>query len=320
MATAFKDYYETLGVSKGASPKEIKAAFRKLARKHHPDLNPNDKAAEARFKEINEANEVLSDPEKRRKYDELGPQWRQYEAWEQAGRPGPSPFGGGGPQVEYRSMSSQEMEDLFGDQNPFSDFFYSMFGQAGGRGAGRTRTVPRRRGEDVEGDRRHHAGRGLRRDNPNARDVGARRPQEGPGHDPRGDRGGARCAPPDRGGRQRRGPGGRPLHPRPHPSLTASSAAPVTTSMSSSTSRWRALLGGEVEVPTLSGRRVQLTVPAETQNGTTLRLRGLGMPRLRGEGNGDLLVEVRVVLPLPLTPELKAWAEQLRAAPAEKSG
>jgi curved DNA-binding protein CbpA len=90
----FKDYYSTLGVSKTATDKEIKQAFRKLARKHHPDVNPGDKAAEARFKEVNEANEVLSDPEKRKKYDELGANWRAYEnAPPGAG----SPFGSGSP-------------------------------------------------------------------------------------------------------------------------------------------------------------------------------------------------------------------------------
>src|SRR4026208_835247 len=120
----FKDYYATLGVPKTASDKEIKQAFRKLARKHHPDLNPEDKAAEAKFKELNEANEVLGDPEKRKKYDELGANWRAYE---QAGpSPGPrwwGPAGGGG----YRTMTPEEMQEMFGEGDPFSDFFHTFF-------------------------------------------------------------------------------------------------------------------------------------------------------------------------------------------------
>src|SRR3954464_15936490 len=95
----FKDYYTTLGVSKTATDKEIKQAFRKLARKYHPDVNPGDKGAEAKFKEVNEANEVLSDPQKRKKYDELGANWRAYEHAPPGAGPfgGGSPFGGGGP-------------------------------------------------------------------------------------------------------------------------------------------------------------------------------------------------------------------------------
>src|SRR5215510_13955003 len=157
----FKDYYSTLGVSKSATEKEIKQTYRKLARKHHPDVNPGDKAAEAKFKEINEAYEVLGDPEKRKKYDELGANWRMYE---KAG-PGAGPqasawnadFGGGAPGGGFRTMNEEEMREMFGDADPFSDFFHTFFGGAApgddrraraGAGAGRARGP--QHGRDVE--------------------------------------------------------------------------------------------------------------------------------------------------------------------------
>ena len=141
-----KDYYNTLGVSKNATQDEIKQAFRKLARKHHPDVNPGDPGAEQRFKEINEAYEVLSDEEKRSKYDRFGAQWRQYEQagyspddfdWAQWGAPGGRPGGGG--QTYSRTVSPEEFEQIFGRQEAggFSDFFETLFGGGGDRAAGR---------------------------------------------------------------------------------------------------------------------------------------------------------------------------------------
>src|SRR5688500_11519448 len=159
----FKDYYATLGVSKTASAKEVKQAFRKMARKYHPDVNPGDKSAESRFKEINEAYEVIGDPEKRRKYDELGSNWKMYEQ-AQSGAPGRGPagfdpsqwnMGGGGGQGNYRTMTPEEMRDLFGNEDPFSDFFHAFFSGGGepqtrGRG-GRAGTRSRaRQGRDLE--------------------------------------------------------------------------------------------------------------------------------------------------------------------------
>src|SRR5882757_8001739 len=122
MAKNTTDYYEVLGVKKGATADEIKAAYRKLARKHHPDVNPGDKSAEAKIKELNEAYEVLSDSDKRKKYDELGANWRQYEQAAQGqgfdpGRGQSSQEGG------FRTMTEDDMRDMFGEAHPFSDFF-----------------------------------------------------------------------------------------------------------------------------------------------------------------------------------------------------
>src|SRR6187401_2226358 len=156
----FKDYYATLGVSKTATDKELKQAYRKLARKHHPDVNPGDKSAEAKFKEINEAYEVLGDQDKRRKYDELGANWRAYEQEQQQGQPWGAPFGGGaysantGGAGGYRTMTEEEMLDLFGNEDPFSDFFKTFFGGGGPREAGgraRQGRAPRtQKGRDIE--------------------------------------------------------------------------------------------------------------------------------------------------------------------------
>ncbi len=276
----FKDYYATLGVSKSASQKDIKQAYRKLARKHHPDVNPGDKAAEGRFKELNEAYEVLGDPEKRRKYDELGANWRMYEQAQQ-GQPGgaASPFGGtwsvnaGGPASGYRTMTEEEMREMFGEEDPFSDFFHTFFGGASPRSRqGRTRA---QKGRDVEQALElslEEAFQGaLRRlaikTDGHARTVDVRIPA-GVGDGSR-----VRIA-----GEGEHGTGGAPsgdlylrVQLKPHPrferrgrDLYTKVSVPVTT----------AVLGGEAQVSTIDGRSLRLKIPPMTQSGQVFRSEG----------------------------------------------
>ncbi len=318
----FKDYYASLGLTKSASDKEIKQAFRKLARKYHPDVNPGDKAAEARFKEINEAHEVLSDPEKRKKYDELGANWRQYENV-QGGAPGGAPFGGqwswsSGPGGGFRTMTEEEVSEMFGDEggSPFSDFFNTFFG--GGEPTSRRARSARgkarpHRGRDVEHEFEldlESAARGsvqrlaLRHDG-EARTVEVRIPA--------GVVDGSRVRV---AGEGRRGTGGGAsgdlflrIRLKPHPrfqvagrDLTTRLSVPLTT----------AVLGGEADVMTLLGKTLRLKVPPGSQPGQKMRLRGHGLPALGSKGEpGDLFVVIDVALPRTLTNEERKLYEEL---------
>jgi curved DNA-binding protein len=329
----FKDYYATLGVNKSSTEKEIKQTFRKLARKHHPDVNPGDKTAESRFKDINEAYEVLGDPAKRKKYDELGANWRAYEQAEAQG--GPNPFAGGqwnvnpgGGQGGFRTMTQEEMEEMFGDQNPFSDFFTTFFGGGfgqreaspprGGAGRGRAR---QRQGRDVEHeielsleDAYHGTTRRLSlKHDGQARTVDVRIP---PGV---GDGSRVRIA-----GEGEQGTAGAPsgdlylrIRLAPHPfferkgrDLYVKVPLPVTT----------AVLGGEVEVPTISGKSVRLKIPALTQNGQMFRLKGYGMPAVgKSVEKGDAYARVEIQLPTQLSPEGREHYEALRQIEESKT-
>ncbi len=314
MATTFKDYYAILGVPRTATDKEIRTAFRKLARQHHPDVNQGDKAAEDKFKEINEANEVLGDPEKRKKYDELGPRWQEYEQWERAGKPGPNPFSGGD-QFGYRTVSPEELEGMFGNRAPFSDFFQQFFGgEAEMPSAGRGRRRVARRGADVEGDaeiglEEAYTGSPLTVDMSSA--DGPRRVEV---KIPAGIHDGARVRASGQGSAGRNGgPRGDlfiRVHIRPHPVFTRTGndlAVRVPTPLAT------AIAGGTVQVPTLRGTTAQLSIPAGTQNGSRLRLRGLGMPHLHGDGAGDILATVDVRLPHPPPADLVDWAKAQQA-------
>ncbi len=169
----FKDYYSMLGVAKTASAKEIKAAYRKLARKHHPDVNPGDKSAEKRIKDLNEAYEVLGDADKRKKYDELGSNWRAYEQAGAGAGPGYAPgfdpsqggwnvnFGGGQAGARTRTMTEDDMREMFGGaDSPFSDFFNTFFGSASpAEETGSRGPVDTRRPDPAPGTR-HRTGTG----------------------------------------------------------------------------------------------------------------------------------------------------------------
>ncbi len=304
----FKDYYATLGVTKTSTDKEIKQAFRKLARKHHPDVNPGDKAAESKFKEINEAYEVLGDPEKRKKYDELGANWRMYEQAGPQGAPDSQwRTAPGGGQTGYRTMTPEEMEEMFGSANPFSDFFSTFFGggdPAAGGDRGRAGSRRRQRpGRDVEHelelsleDAYHGATRRLSlKHDGHARTVDVRIP---PGV---GDGSRVRVS-----GEGEHGVGGassgdlylrvrlaaHPLFEKKGRDLYVKVPVPATT----------AVIGGEAEVPTLSGKPARLRIPPMTQNGQVFRLKGYGMPAVgKPDDKGDLYGRVEAQLPAALS-------------------
>lgn len=324
----YKDYYKILGVARGASTDEIKKAFRKLARKYHPDVNPGDKKAEVKFKEINEAYEVLSDPAKRQKYDTLGPNWQ-----EQFG-----PFAGANRRT-YSYGNGRGAGSPF-DSNPntdFSDFFEALFGRST-PGTRRGPSMRRRAGDNIEQPvevtlREAYQG-GSRAYNIQSTDVcptcqGTGEVANkvcstcaGQGFVPRHKRIEAKIPPGvDNGTRIRfagegqPGIGGGPrgdlmlvVSVKPDPAFERK-GDDIYTDVN--VELVTAMLGGQAAVSTPDDRRLLLTIPPETQNGREIRLSGKGMPRLRGEGRGDLFARVKVVLPMHLSPAERALFEEL---------
>ncbi len=282
-----KDYYEILGVARGAGQKEIQSAFRKLARQHHPDMNRGDKAAEQRFKDLNQAQEVLSDPRKRKLYDRFGKNWEQASA-AGADRPG---AGSAGRQGARARVDSENLRDLFGggDGQPLSDLFGNLFG---GGGRGRSGPVTMEAEGVIQVTLQEAFTGAIRRfEMPDGRRVEVRVPA--------GVVDGTVLRVP--GLLARVEVAADTTFAREGRDLRTVVSVPLAT----------ALLGGEVEVPILKGGRVNLRVPAETQNGTRLRLRGLGMPGAGAGAAGDLYAEVKVSLPLPLDERTRRWAQEL---------
>ena len=288
-----RDYYDVLGVPRTATQKEISSAFRKLARKHHPDLNAGNKDSEARFKELSEAHEVLSDPKKRGLYDNFGENWAAAQAAgaqpgdvQRAGGGG-GVRGGAGPRVEYRTVRPEDMEDLFGEGAGFGDIFGSIFGNTRGRA--------RQQEIDVEapitvGLRELYTGTSRTVELPGGRRVEVKVPagvKEGTVLRVPGLRATVQLAPD-------------PVFTRDGKDLRVVVPVPLQV----------ALGGGEVAAPTIKGGQVKFNVPPETQNGTKIRLRGLGLPDPKGGPPGDMYAEVRVQLPVPMDEKTRQWAAE----------
>ncbi len=326
-----KDYYSILGVKKTASEKEIKAAFRRLARKYHPDVNPGDRAAEQRFKEINEAHDVLSDAGKRAKYDRYGEHWEQAEAFEKAR----AQYGGGGPHSQTFTF---DINDLLRQQGrgaggiDLGDLFGGIFGGGRQRGPQRGQNVEYQAEITLE-EAYHGTTRTLQLQ------AEERCPTCGGGGQianalchmcqgvgtiikpkrlevkiPAGARDGTRVRVAGEGSPGARGGPRGDLYVvtavRPHQRFERkgddlSVDVPVRVE--------DAVLGGEVEIQTIAGKRIVVTVPPLTQNGRQIKLKGLGMPRLDGKGHGDLNARVRLVIPETVTDRERELFEQLRA-------
>ena len=307
----YKDYYKTLGVSKSADDKEIKRAYRKLARKFHPDVNPGDPQAQEHFKESNEAYEVWSDPDKRAKYDRFGASWQQYQRMETD--PGGfdwSQWMGGGVPRGTRVEFGGDLGDLFGGgAGGFSDFFNALFGGMGARSEGFGRR-PRGavRGHDLEQPVQitlEEAFQGTRRTlEKDGRRLEVRIPP--------GVKTGSRIRVAGEGGTGNTGMPSGDLYLKvavaPHATLTRDGD---DLQRDAEVDLYTAILGGEVRVDTLDGY-VALKIPPETQSGRTFRLRGKGMPKLRHpDQRGDLYVRVQVRLPQQLDEHEKRLFREL---------
>ena len=305
----YKDYYKVLGVAKKASQADIKKAYRKLAQQYHPDKNPDNKTAPDKFKDINEAYEVLGDKDKRQKYDQLG---SNYQQWQQRGAGGGfdwSPYmrqgggapGAGGPRVEVNDFSN-----LFGQGGDFSDFFQNVFGQ---QGTGQSRAQPRpRRGRDVDqavSVTLEEAYSGVKR-------ALLRNGKKLEANIPAGVQTSSRVRLAGAGQPGTNGAGGDlylVIEVKPHALFERKgddlyAELPVEL--------YVLTLGGEARVPTPKGKEIVLTIPPETANGKLFRLSGQGMPRIGDPAQkGDLYVRLKAVLPQELSEKEKSLFREL---------
>ena len=313
MAVQFRDYYETLGVPKTATEDEIRTAFRKLARKHHPDVAKDKKAAEEKFKEINEAYEVLSDAEKRKKYDQLGAGWNQPGGFQPPSGWGAQQPGGGFQQWQWGGGENGGVEFEFGGTG-FSDFFEAFFGGGRGRSAfggfgGRQATAER--GADVEADimvTLEEALHGSTR-TVSLRRAGSNKVENYQVKIPRGVHEGQRIRLAGQGEAGVRGGKSGDLFLRvrlaKHPDFSVEGSDLVHEVK---IEPWQAVLGSELVVPTLEGN-VRLKIPPGTQGGQRFRLRGRGLPSTSGT-RGNLYVDVQINVPKKLTErEREVWRE-----------
>ena len=343
----YKDYYKVLGIQRNASQDEIKKAFRKLARKHHPDVNPGDKKAEARFKEINEAYEVLSDPEKRQKYDTLGPNWQEQFGFGSGA--GTGPFGRTGARTGSGRTGGVPF-DYDDDPTSFSAFFETLFGRAGAGGGASTTT---RTGRTTTDQLRTRPGDNIEQPveitlteayNGAARTFVVQSPEvcstclglgevngktcatcQGQGQTTRTKRLEVRIpAGVENGSKVRVGGEGQPgigggprgdlflvISVRTDPTFERKGDDLITEVPIELTT---AMLGGEAPVTLPDGKRLLLTIRPETQNGQEYRLTGKGMPNLRTGARGNVYARVRVTLPTQLTEhERELFAELARA-------
>ncbi len=313
----YRDYYNILGVDRKASEKEIKKAYRKLARKFHPDKNPDDKKAEEKFKEINEAYEVLGNSENRSKYDRLGQNYQRYQ--QMGGAPNGFDFSewfaqsGARPGGYQQQQVNIDFEDLLGSNSGFSDFFTTIFGNQGTRrqGAGspfaQRQSVPtQQKMEQPVNITLEEAFAGTTRTLRNSSETFTAKI-------PKGSKTGTKI--------RLRGKAGVSgdlylvVEVEPHPTFKRDGNNLLVTVPVSVTT---AVLGGKVIVPTLEGS-VRLSIPAGTQGGKTFRLRGKGMPDLRDkEKQGDILATIHIEVPHSLTEQEQSLYEQLAELAADK--